>query len=183
VKRFLSFGIASSVLCLSFAAQAAPAFTANSAQIGVGIGYGIFLGDEGPGGDFNPYGVGVWVRGGYTLNSNIYLGGNFDYYFGESEGDVSMNIYQFMFEPGYDIALAPTAVLRPVLGVGYSTYHVDLGPFGDASQSEFGIAPGAVFLVDFGKLYGTASARYNHIFVEDGNADGLLLGAGVGFRF
>jgi hypothetical protein len=41
VKRALTLGIVSSVLCLSVAAQAEEAFTAEKAQIGVGLGYGM----------------------------------------------------------------------------------------------------------------------------------------------
>jgi hypothetical protein len=167
------------------AAQAEEAFTAGKPQVAVGLGYGIWAGDDI--GDFNPYGIGLWVRGGYTLPSNIYLGGNFDYYFGDSEGDSSFNVYQILFEPGYDIGVAENAVIRPVLGIGYSTYHAE-SCFGDlcvdASQSKFGLAPGAVFLMDFGSVFGTASARYNHIFLEeDANADAILLGVGVGMAF
>jgi hypothetical protein len=127
---------------------------------------------------------------------NLYLGGVFEYYLGGSEeveglGEFSTNIYQLMAEPGYDIALGETAVIRPVLGVGMSWVSgescVDIPGFGggcaDASESYLAVAPGAVALVDFGGLFGTASARYNHIFVDDGNADAILLGVGVGMSF
>ena len=196
MKRALTLGIVSSVLCLSVAAQAQEAFTAEKATVSVGLGYGLYTGDE-MGGDFNPYGVGLHVRGGYTLPMNLYLGGLFEYYLGatEEEGDfeASANIYQIMFEGGYDVALGPTAVIRPVLGLGYSTVssEVCLGDTGipgfsgcsDTSQSKLAISPGAVALLDFGSVFGTASARYNHIFVEDGNADAILLGVGVGLKF
>lgn len=195
MKRALTLGIVSSVLCLSFAAQAQDApFTSEKATVSVGLGYGLYTGDELEA-DFNPYGLGFHARGGYTLPMNLYLGGLFEYYLGATEdlpgGEVSANIYQFVFEGGYDIALGPTAVIRPVLGLGYSTVSVEscveipgfASGCNDNSESDFAIAPGAVALLDFGSVFGTASARYNHIFVEDGNADAILLGVGVGMAF
>jgi hypothetical protein len=200
VKRALTLGIVSSVLCLSFAAQAQDApFTSEKATVSVGLGYGLYTGDE-MGADFNPYGVGFHARGGYTLPMNLYLGGLFEYYLGATEdfpgGEASANIYQIMFEGGYDIALGDTAVIRPVLGLGYSTVNsevcseldfdipgFDASGCTDTGESKFAIAPGAVALLDFGSVFGTASARYNHIFIDDVNVDAILLGVGVGMAF
>jgi hypothetical protein len=201
VKRALSLGIVSSVLCLSVVAHAEEPFTASKATVGVGVGYGVYTGDE-MGADFNPYGIGFGVRGGYTLPANVYLGGLFEYYLGATEevegvGEFSANIYQIMFEGGYDLGLGPTAVIRPVLGIGYSTVKAEscveeqtipgLGTFGggcqDTGDSKLGIAPGAVALLDFGSVFGMGAVRYNHIFVEDGNADAILLTVGAGMKF
>lgn len=189
MKRALSLGIVSSVLCLSAAAQAQEAFTLEKPQVGIGLNYGIYTGDDM--GDINPYGVGFGVHGGYTLPMGLYLGAQFEYYLGGSQdvfgAEVSGNIYQFQLEPGYDIAVGPTAVIRPVLGIGYSTFAfetcVDDECDDGNSQSKFGISPGAMALVDFGSVYGLAAARYNHIFVDDGNADGLLITLGAGMTF
>lgn len=200
MKLALSLGVLSSVLCLSFAAQAQEAFTAEKLTASVGLNYGLYTGDEI--GDINPYGLGFHARAGYTLPMNLYLGGMFEYYLGGSEdigglGELSMNISQLMAEVGYDIALGDTAVIRPVLGLGMSFVSgesciddVTVPGFGtiegecaDNSESELAVAPGAVALLDFGSVFGTGSLRYNHIFVEDGSAAGLLLGVGVGMKF
>jgi hypothetical protein len=183
VKRALSLGIVSSVLCLSAAAHAEEAFTLEKPQVGIGLGYGLWAGEDI--GDYNPYGIGFAVHGGYTLPMGVFIGGNFDYFLGDSEGDSSWNVYQFMVEGGYDIGLGPTAVIRPQLGLGYTTYHAEacfLDTCIDASSSDPSIAPGVRFLMDFGSVYGHASARYNHPF-SDGNADGILLGVGAGMTF
>jgi hypothetical protein len=190
VKRALSLGIVSSVLCLSAAAHAEEAFTLEKPQVGIGLGYGLWAGEDI--GDYNPYGIGFAVHGGYTLPMGVFIGGNFDYFLGDSEGDSSWNVYQFMVEGGYDIGLGPTAVIRPQLGLGYTTYHAEScydfsaigGPEGceDASSSDPSVAPGVRFLMDFGSVYGHASARYNHPF-SDGNGDGFLLGVGAGMTF
>lgn len=53
----------------------------------------------------------------------------------------------------------------------------------DDSESKFAIAPGAMLLIDLGGLYAQAGLRYHHIFVDEGNADGLLINAGIGLTF
>jgi hypothetical protein len=78
-------------------------------------------------------------------------------------------------------------VIRPQLGLGMT----DVG--GEAcagsqcediaGDSEFSLAPGGQFLLDLDALYFQAGLRYHHIFVDDGNADGLLLNAGAGMSF
>ena len=191
MKRALSLGIVSSVLCLSVVAHADPAFTAEKPQIGLGLDYGIWTGDDI--GDFNPYGIGISVLGGYTLPMGVYIGGNFDYFLGDSEGDSKLNIYGFDVEGGYDIGVAPNLVVRPQLGIGYTTFHNEIciedvpglfeGGCVDASDSKFSLAPGARLLMDFDAVFGHAGVRYKHIFVDEGNADGLLLTVGAGLKF
>src|SRR5258707_15835289 len=49
-------------------------------------------------------GIGLGVRGGYTLPMNLYVGGTFIYHLGKSEaspfGDLKVNIYYFGAEVG-----------------------------------------------------------------------------------
>lgn len=191
-------GLAATLALTSLSANAQQAFTAGKPQVGARLGYGVYTGDD-LGGDFNPYGVGFGVAAGYTLDMNLYLGASFEYYLGASEegvgGEVSANIWNLMFEPGYDIAAGDALVIRPQLGLGLSSVNAEVcislpPPLGDGrqqcadnSESKFAIAPGAMLLIDFGGLYGQAGLRYHHIFVEDGNADGLLINAGVGATF
>jgi len=98
-----------------------------------------------------------------------------------------------MLEPGYDLAIGDGMVLRPQLGVGLTALAVevcvDLGALGggeqciDDSGSDFAVAPGAQFLMDLGGLYFQGGLRYNHVFVDNGNADALVLNAGAGMSF
>lgn len=188
MKHFLTLGILSSMALVSVAAHAEQPFTAGKAGVGAGVGYGVYTGD----GDLNPYGLGFGARGGYTLDSSIHIGASFEYYLGGEEGPASFNVMQFMLEPGYDLSVSPTMVVRPSLGIGMAKSMVEVcialpPPLGtgeetcvDDSSSDFAVAPGAFLLIDFGGLYGQVGARYNHIFVDEGNADGFLLTGGVG---
>jgi hypothetical protein len=167
-------------------------------QFGARIGYGVYVGDGPEGaGDVNvdPYGIGFGAFFGYTLDMNVYLGAGLEYYFGFSEEgpgmEISGNVWNLMFEPGYDIAAGETLVIRPQLGLGLTTARgascSTLPVLGeeclDTFESEFAIASGAMLLIDFGGLYAQAGLRYQHVFVEDGNADGLLINAGIGATF
>jgi hypothetical protein len=198
MKHFLMTGLAAMLALTSLSANAQQAFTAGKPQLGARVGYGIYTGDE-LGGDFNPYGIGFGAAGGYTLDMNVHLGASFEYYLGASEdfpgGSASANIWNLMLEPGYDIAAGETLVIRPQLGLGLSSVNaeacVSLPPplgtgsevCGDNSESKFAVAPGAMLLIDFGGLYAQAGLRYHHIFVDDGNADALLINAGLGATF
>src|SRR3954468_20558779 len=97
--------IAGTVCLLSlFAAGAAHAEespTAGHASVAGLLGYGFKDG----------VGLGLGVRGGYTLPMNVYIGGTFVYHLGKSQstpiGDVKTNIYYFGVEGGYDIVAGP----------------------------------------------------------------------------
>jgi hypothetical protein len=198
VKHFLMTGLAATLALTSLSANAQQAFTAGKPQVGARVGYGIYTGDD-LGGDFNPYGIGFGAAGGYTLDMNVHLGASFEYYLGDSTdspgGEASANIWNLMFEPGYDIAAGETLVIRPQLGLGLSSVNAEVcislpPPFGDGSEqcadnseSKFAVAPGAMLLIDFGGLYAQAGARYHHIFVDEGNADAFLINAGLGATF
>jgi hypothetical protein len=195
VKHFLMAGLAATVALTSLSASAQGAFTASKAQVGARVGYGVYTGD----GDLNPYGIGFGAAAGYTLDMNVFLGASFEYYLGESEdapgAKGSFNVWNLMFEPGYDVAVGDSMVLRPQVGIGLTSVMAEVctslpPPFGtgqevcmDASESKMAVAPGAMFLMDFGGLYGQAGARYHHVFVDEGSASGLLFNIGVGGTF
>jgi hypothetical protein len=187
VKYLVTTGFVAALALVSAAANAQEApFTAGKPQVGASLQYGIYTGDDV--GDLNPYGLGFGLRGGYTLDMNLFVGASFEYYLGGSEDvlgeDVSFNMYSFMLEPGYDIAVGEGLVLRPQLGIGFTWEHFDAPePIGGTTENDFAIAPGVQFLADVGGVFIQAGAKYHHIFVEDGNADGFLLNAGVGLTF
>jgi hypothetical protein len=193
------------VAVATFAAGSAfadPAFTAGTPQVGGGLQYGIFMGDD-EGDPPNPYNLGLNVRGGYTLDMGLYLGAGVDYFFGETKEHTifgttiegSANIYQLGLEVGYDLGLTPSMVLRPKLGLGHATVAFEASGGGISTESdESGIAitPGVQALFDLGGLFISADARYNIFSIEtddgtggttDTDLSGLFIGAGVGATF
>lgn len=183
-----------SILAVSAVAVSAPVLaqpaTANMLQIGLGFRYGFEMED----GDFNPWGPGIGVAGGYTLGNGVYLGGNFDYFFGDSIGEapneLSANIWQLMAEGGYDLGLGEAFVVRPKLGVGFATTNmetcIDLGlgtgeQCASDSETDFAIAPGATFLYIGQSFSLSLDLRYDMIFAEGETQNALLFSAGIGF--
>src|SRR5688500_2483467 len=121
-KRYvIGSAAALSALISATPAHAEEPFTANKLQIGGGLNYGLYMGDD-EGDPPNPYGLGLGVDLGYTLGLGVYLGGEFNYFFGgskeESGIEVATNIMQYGAEVGYDIGLSPELVIRPKLGIG-----------------------------------------------------------------
>ncbi len=130
------------------------------------------------------YGFGIGVRGGYTLPQRIYVGGEFGYYFGGSNGGWGWSTYQLGPEVGYDISIAGAPVLiRPYVGLGYQG--VDVSSFCVNNSSQGGGHTGGFTL--WGGAIGTYSFTPNwfvggdvRLFlpVFDGNPGG---GQGMGY--
>src|SRR6185295_1853714 len=85
-------------IAISGTAAAKPAFTWEKGQIQGGFRFGT---------DNLDFGVGV--RGGYTLGMGLYLGGAFDYWFGDDDAfgpfDNNVSFWDLMFEAGYDFGI------------------------------------------------------------------------------
>lgn len=172
------------VLTAPVAAQeAAP--TAEKITLSATLGYGISMDD----GDFNPYGLGLGVRGGYTLDMNVYVGGFFNFFLGESEEilgvDVSARILPLALEGGYDIVAGPV-VIRPTLGLGLaiamsSASGSQGGVEIDSSDTETRLllAPGANVLYPIDNLFVGGELRYYWIPSED-SGDAFLIAANIG---
>jgi hypothetical protein len=113
VRLGLAAALAASASTLAAPASAAPAFTLERATIGGGLRFGSE--------DLN---FGLGARGGYTLGMGVYIGGLFDYWFGESEdvgfglGEVSYSAWDFMGVVGYDVGVTNSIVIRPFGGFG-----------------------------------------------------------------
>ena len=156
-------------------AQALPLLTLSGSARGL---YGSALGDA----TLSAYGAGLGLRAGVTLPTALYLGGSFDYFFGESEEilgvESSVSLLQLMAHAGYDLGLGPLT-LRPGLGLGLAQTSLDAG-IADESEGDFVISPGAELIVGLGFWSVSAEARYNKIFA-DGDVDALVFGAGLGF--
>jgi hypothetical protein len=179
-------GAAFAIAAWSFspAAAAQPA-TADSFELGLGFRYGIDT-DAQPGDD-NPWRAGLGLNGGYTLSNALYLGGNFEYFFGQSYGDDaagdSANIWQFTGEVGYDLALGSIAVLRPKLGAGLATLQSKLCINADcetASEHDFTMLPGVTLVLMPPGFRVSADIRYQFIFASEA-PHALIFSIGVGF--
>jgi hypothetical protein len=192
VARFLRLWlcrVAAGVGLVAAPASADPV-TANLLQLGVGFRYGADLRKSDT---LNPWGSGFGLDGGYTLSNAVYLGGSFEYFFGEEVGDntngASANLWQLSAEAGYDLGL-DTVVLRPTLGVGLanvnakSCFPAALELSGSActsvTQSDFALLPGATFIVMPGGFNAAVGVRYELVFASQ-IGQGLLVILGVGF--
>ena len=162
-------------------ARADPAFTLDLATVSAGMRYGS-----------ENLNFGVGVRGGYTLSQSIYIGGVFDYWFGESEeqtvpgaGTISAkaSAWDAMGEVGYDFGVSPTVVIRPFGGIGI--FHVDgeacapmIGCV-EASDSEAGGAIGGQVLVRIDEGF-HVGAEVRVLIVDE---TAFMFGGNVGTEF
>jgi hypothetical protein len=158
--------------------------TANVLQLGVGFRYGVDLKDE----NVNPWGTGLGLDIGYTLPMAVYVGANFDYFFGESKDvlgiKTSANIWQLSAEGGYDFGIGPNFVIRPKVGVGMASVRAELCPDGtdcvSDSQTKLLVAPGATFALLTSSFSLSLDFRYDLVFADE-TMKGLIIAAGVGF--
>lgn len=166
---------------------AAPSFataTEGAMQLGLGFRYGKELNE----GDFNPWGTGLGLEAGYTLrNMPIYLGGNFEYFFGDTQEvattKLDSHIWQLSAEGGYDLGLGENVVLRPKLGLGLAHVSGEVCVAGDcqsASDSHVLIAPGAKLMVLLSHFELSFDGRYA-IVSSDPSAKAFIFSVGFGF--
>jgi hypothetical protein len=161
-------------------------------SLGAAFNYGIWTGD----GDVNPFGPAIGVRGGVTLAPGLYLGADFDYFFGESRsagvsGAAStssrVNVYDVLGEVGYDFWLHRNGVLRPKIGLGVGVGKgslcgevVNIGGCSTSSRSGFAIAPGAEYMHYFSNVFLSFEARYETISLDGPDPSAVILGVGLG---
>jgi hypothetical protein len=185
VRILSSFVGACALLVLARPASANQPATAGELQAGIGVRYGFELEEF----DINPWGFGLGAEVGYTLPIGAYFGGNFDYFFGESfeneAGRSEDRLWQTMAEAGYDLALTPKLVIRPKVGAGLASVRHEGCDFGgdciEHSSSNWALAPGAKFMFLTETVSLSADVRYDMIFLDSMTAEGLILGAGIGF--
>jgi hypothetical protein len=181
-------GLGLGVATLSPALRAEPA-TQGALQLGIGFRYGVDLNDS----ELNPWGTGLGVDVGYTLKNAVYVGGNFEYFFGESLAsggaeDLTFNVWQWAAEGGYDVGLGDSIVIRPKLGLGSASF-MGGGCFGSDSasvcagdsQSAFALFPGATFLLLTRTFSLSFDARYELAFTDPKLSKALIFSLGIGF--
>jgi hypothetical protein len=170
-------------------------FTEQKAQISGHVAYGVAMDDDDTYG-LNPYGFGIGARGGYTFRPNIYVGGVFEYFFGESESttvllateESSANVWLLQAEVGYDFGVSRSLVLRPKLGLGLTRLYEEVCGTApvigrqcpvDRSRGKFTFAPGLEIPIDLSGLFIAPEVRFN--LGDDVN--GFLLAFGIGGAF
>lgn len=185
VRLLSSLVCAGALSLLARPARANQPATAGNLQLGVGFRYGFEQESWG----LDPWGAGIGGELGYTAKVPIYVGANFDYFFGESvereEGSDEARLLQLTVENGYDFALGPALVIRPKAGVGFASIHSEscavVGGCSEESSIRFALAPGAKLMLSTGSVALSADVRYDLIFLDHMVASALLIGAGVGF--
>ena len=163
--------------------------TAGVLQLEAGFRYGFDLGDE-----VGPWGPGIGIGIGYTLDSGVYLGGRVEYFFGESgrvgADDIDRNLIQVVGEGGYDLALSKHWVAR---GKGFlagtriakhsSSSRMIPGGGSHSSDSasyDLGFGPGASLMYLGRSLTFSIDGRYE-IVLSDPRQSSIILAAGIGF--
>jgi hypothetical protein len=163
-------------------------------SLGLLIGYGFE--HDGTFGS-NPYGLGFGLRGGYTLDFGLYVGGTFSYFLGTSdEGnsgggsgttggaiEQSSNYMQILAEVGYDIWISKL-VIRPYMGMGVGMAFLDstgTAALYASPVSSFSFAPGASIFYNIDSVFIGGDVRFN---IMGGNGvTGTVLSAFGGMRF
>ncbi len=136
-------------------------------------------------------GVGIGIRGGYTLPIKIYVGAAFVYHLGGSKDKdqvkYSGSTLYLGPEVGYDLDVGPV-IVRPYVGLGYGTAKAKAEVGGNSiDRSEGGLAfwPGVMARYPIDAFFVGADARYALVTGTDKitNAGGVGVFATVGMSF
>jgi hypothetical protein len=157
------------------------------------IGYG-FSGAK----PTNPWGLGFGLRGGYTLDLGLYIGGHVSYFLGTSiesansgggtgtigaASETSLKTIEFAAEVGWDLWIS-TVVIRPYLGLGAGIHlresTTSLGT-NTGSVGAFAFTPGASVFWAPGMFFVGGDVRFN-VLGGDGFS-GTSVSALAGLRF
>ena len=124
-------------------------------SLGLLLGYGIGLQS-----DVNPWGLGVGVNGGVTLDMGLYIGGEFAYFFGGSNETTvggtgqematlkkTASVWNIGVEPGYVVEAGPL-LIRPSLELGIASLAIETVTLDERNDALGGaalyFAPGAL---------------------------------------
>ena len=120
---------------------------------------------------------GIKVDGIYRLDENWRAGGDFTFYFPDSEGDVDATVWELNFNGNYIFHEEEELMGYAIGGLNITSVSIDT-PVGESSESEFGLNLGAglEYSLDFADLFG--EAKFGGI---GSDADQFVFGAG--FRF
>jgi opacity protein-like surface antigen len=196
MNRIVAWTAGAALICMASRAAAERPFTERKVQVSGHLGFGFIMDDDDTL-ELNPYGFGLGVRAGYTLDPNIYVGGVFDFFFGDSDDTTVLgvqaeertgNLWLLQGEVGYDFGLSRSLVVRPKIGLGVTQVNLEAcgAPdlFGDSacaddSDAKFSFAIGVEAPIDLGGLFVAPDVRFN---LGD-DIGGFILALGVGGAF
>lgn len=137
-------------------------------------------------------GVGIGVRGGYTLPMKVYVGAAFVYHLGGSKDAEQVKYTGSTLylgpEVGYELELGPV-IVRPYVGLGYGSVKAKAEAGGttilDRSEGGFALWPGLMARYPIDAFFVGADARYALVTGTDKitNGGGAGVFATVGMNF
>lgn len=151
---------------------------------GLLLGYGIAFDD------FNVWGLGFGLRGGYNLVAadlpEVYVGARFMYYLGEDP----VNHWELGLEGGYELSVDPV-IIRPALGLGLANVTVELPPSfaiaastsETASETYLYIALGGTVIYDIDEQFFLGGEMNLQFILADETLTALTILANGGMRF
>ena len=159
-------------------------------SLGLLVGWGFKTDRQTAGLGADPYGFAAGVRGGYTLDFNLYVGVFYTYYLGSSQTGsqarvvggnktTTANYMHFGAEVGYDWWVGPV-VVRPSLELGAALGFTDVT---GASRRELDmlIGPGLTIFHPWDMFF---IGGDGHFAIATGNgASAILLAVTAGLRF
>lgn len=139
----------------------------------------------------DPYQLGVGLRGGYSLDSQLYLGAYFVYYVGGSHtgqsaqvntpsATTSANYMHFGAEVGYDWWVGPL-IVRPSLQVGAAVALIDDSLAVQTARTNMMFGPGFTVVHPWDDFFLGGDLRAN--LVTASGVSEVLLAAHGGMRF
>jgi hypothetical protein len=144
--------------------------------VGLLAGYAVDFENFG----YNPYGIGLGVRGGHTFDFGFYLGGKFLYFLGGTDFYGRHNETAFSLELGYDFDIDPITI-RPSMDFGLETHRLSTQT-GGASKDYFFLGAGVSFIVSLDVLFFALDVRYMAAF--DANpVEGMAFLGNLGVRY
>jgi hypothetical protein len=152
------------------------------------LGYGFDFEEA----EWNPFGFALGLRGGYTLDQGLYLGGQLMYFGGDSFEapgiETSVNLVTVGIEGGFDIWVEPVTI-RPSLGLGLAFLNtsvestvIDDDDSVDNSSTNLYLAPGVTVIYPLDEFFVGGDARIWFV-TEDPSITGMTLMATAGAAF
>jgi hypothetical protein len=141
----------------------------------------------------NDLNFGLGLKAGYTLPMDLYVGGMFDYFFGEDYANTvgptqytgSFEIFLLAPEVGYDFGITPAFMVRPFGGIGLASVDAESCGQGpgisycvDDSESDVLVTLGGLVHYSIGRVFFGGELR---VLLYESEAVALGVHAGGAF--